>query len=156
VLPAGAASAKSSIGDAELAKVPSSTLASRTAEEGREVTQVGRLVWNDQQLGWTTERQMEWQGRSHRQQPRGVTFDEAFRRANRRRCPNPFWQPRSGVAGRRKRDPRWTAQAAVPVPLRRKVGVERLNTLPFWSQICPQISSILDTERLGKRLVPMI
>jgi hypothetical protein len=38
-------------------------------------------VWNDQELGWATEWQMEWQGRPHRWQLRGVTFDEAFRRA---------------------------------------------------------------------------
>jgi hypothetical protein len=37
VLPAVAALAKSGIGDAELAKVPSSTLAPRAAEEGGEV-----------------------------------------------------------------------------------------------------------------------
>lgn len=81
VLPAVAALAKSGIGDAELAKVPSSTLAPRAAEEGGEVTLGGRLVWNDRELGWATEWQMEWQGRPHRWQFRGVTFDEAFRRA---------------------------------------------------------------------------
>jgi hypothetical protein len=81
VLPAVAGLAKSGIGDAELTKVPFSTLASRAAEEGGEVTLVGRLVWNDQQFGRASERQMEWQGRPHRWQFCGVTFDEAFRRA---------------------------------------------------------------------------
>jgi hypothetical protein len=81
VLPAVAALANSGIGDAELAKVPSSTLAPRAAEEGGEVTLVGRLVWNDRELGWATGWQMEWQGRPHRWQFRCVTFDKAFRRA---------------------------------------------------------------------------
>jgi uncharacterized protein len=40
----------------------------------------GHLVWDDRALGWATDWQMEWQGRSHRWQVRGVTFDEAFRR----------------------------------------------------------------------------
>lgn len=81
VLPAVAALAKSDIGDAELTKVPSSTLASRAAEEDGEVTLVGRLVWNESEFGWASERQMEWQGRPRRWQFCGVTFDEAFRRA---------------------------------------------------------------------------
>ncbi len=41
---------------------------------------VGRLVWDDRDLGWATQWQMDWGGRTHRWQIRGVTFDEAFRR----------------------------------------------------------------------------
>ncbi len=81
VLPSAAALAESGINGAELTKTPSSTLASRAAEQGGEVALVGRLVWDDQELGWATEWQLEWQGRPHRWQLRGVTFDEAFRRA---------------------------------------------------------------------------
>jgi uncharacterized protein len=81
VLPGVAALAKSGINAAELTAVPSSTLASRAAEQGGELALVGRLKWDDQELGWATEWQMEWQGRPHRWQLRGVTFDEAFRRA---------------------------------------------------------------------------
>jgi uncharacterized protein len=81
VLPSVAALAKSGINAAELTAVPSSTLASRAAEQGGELALVGRLKWDDQELGWATEWQMEWQGRPHRWQLRGVTFDEAFRRA---------------------------------------------------------------------------
>jgi hypothetical protein len=81
VLPSVAALAKSGINAAELTAVPSSALASRAAEQGGELALVGRLVWDDQELGWATEWQMEWQGRPHRWQYRGVTFDEAFRRA---------------------------------------------------------------------------
>jgi uncharacterized protein len=80
VLPAVAALAKSGIGDAELAKVPSSTLAPRAARGWG--SHVGwAAVWNDRELGRATEWQMEWQGRPHRWQFRCVTFDKAFRRA---------------------------------------------------------------------------
>jgi uncharacterized protein len=81
VLPDDAALAKSGIDGVELARLPSSALAARAAELGGEVALVGRLKWDDQELGWATEWQMEWQGRPHRWQLRGVTFDEAFRRA---------------------------------------------------------------------------
>ena len=81
VLPGVAALAKAGINAAELTVVPSSTWTSRAAEQGGELALVGRLVWDDQELGWATEWQLEWQGRPHRWQFRGVTFDEAFRRA---------------------------------------------------------------------------
>jgi uncharacterized protein len=81
VLPDDAGLAKSGIGAEELTKLPSATLAARAAELGGEIALVGRLKWDDAALGWTTEWQMEWQGRPHRWQLRGVTFDEAFRRA---------------------------------------------------------------------------
>src|SRR5216683_8091999 len=69
-----------SINGAELSSMSSSTLASVAAEQGGEITLVGRLVWVDRELGWATQWQVDWQGRSHRWQVRGVTFDEAFRR----------------------------------------------------------------------------
>jgi hypothetical protein len=53
----GTALAKSGIDGAELTAVPSSTWASRAAEQGGELALVGRLVWDDQELGWAT----EWQ-----------------------------------------------------------------------------------------------
>jgi uncharacterized protein len=80
VLPDVAALAKAGIDVAELAAAPASTLASRTAGQGAEVTLVGHLVWNDSELGWATEWQMDWQGRPHQWQIRGINFDEAFRR----------------------------------------------------------------------------
>jgi hypothetical protein len=80
VLPSVAALAKSGINGAELKTVPTSTLASVAAGQGGEVALVGRLVWDDQELGWATEWRMEWQGQPHRWQLRGITFDEAFRR----------------------------------------------------------------------------
>ena len=81
VLPDVATLAKSGIDGTTLAKMPTSALAARAAEMGGEVALVGRLKWNDSDLEWTTDWQMEWQGRNHRWQVRSVTFDEAFRRA---------------------------------------------------------------------------
>ena len=80
VLPGAQALAKSSLNGAKLKTVPSSTLVAVAAEQGGEVALVGRLVWDDRKLGWATQWQMDWHGRMHRWQVRGVTFDEAFRR----------------------------------------------------------------------------
>jgi hypothetical protein len=80
VLPSAQALAKSSLHGAELETVPPSTLAPVAAELGGEVALVGRLVWDDRKLGWATQWRMDWHGRTHRWQVRGVTFDEAFRR----------------------------------------------------------------------------
>jgi hypothetical protein len=80
VLPSVAALAKLSINGVELRTMTSSTLASVAAQQGGEIALVGRLVWVDRELGWSTQWQMDWQSRTHRWQVRGVTFDEAFRR----------------------------------------------------------------------------
>jgi hypothetical protein len=80
VLPGTAALAKSNMTGAELRAPPFPALALIAAEQGGEVVLVGRLVWDDRDLGWATQWQMEWGGRTHRWQVRGVTFDESFRR----------------------------------------------------------------------------
>jgi hypothetical protein len=80
VLPGTAALAKSNMTGAELRAPPVPALALIAAEQGGEVVLVGRLVWDDRDLGWATQWQMEWGGRTHRWQVRGVTFDESFRR----------------------------------------------------------------------------
>ena len=80
VLPSAQALAKSNLNGVELKTVPSSTFAGVAAEQGGEVALVGQLVWDDRKLGWATQWQMDWHGRMHRWQVRGVTFDEAFRR----------------------------------------------------------------------------
>jgi hypothetical protein len=80
VLPSMAALAKSNITGAELGTAPFPALAPVAAEQGGEVVLVGRLVWDDRELGWATRWQIGWRGRTHRWQMRGVTFDEAFRR----------------------------------------------------------------------------
>jgi uncharacterized protein len=79
VLPSAAALAKSNINGAELKTTPFPALAPVAAEAGGEVVLVGRLVWDDRELGWTTQWRMNWGDRTHSWQVRGVTFDEAFR-----------------------------------------------------------------------------
>ena len=81
VLPDAAALTKSGIDGAGLAKLPPAALAARATELGGEVALVGRLKWDDSDLAWAAEWQMQWQGRPHRWQLRGVTFDDVFRRA---------------------------------------------------------------------------
>jgi uncharacterized protein len=80
VLPSTAALAKSNITGAELRAPTFPALAPVAAEQGGEVILVGRLVWDDRDLGWATQWQMDWRGQTHRWQIRGVTFDETFRR----------------------------------------------------------------------------
>ena len=80
VLPSAAALAKSNLNGVELKSLPPSTPAPAMVEQGGEVALVGQLVWDDRKLGWATQWQMEWRGRTHNWQVRGVTFDEAFRR----------------------------------------------------------------------------
>ena len=81
VLPSAAALSKSGFNGVEPMTAPSSALAPVTAELGGEVALAGKLVWDDRRLEWVTRWQMDWHGRTHRWQVRGVTFDEAFRRA---------------------------------------------------------------------------
>ncbi len=81
VLPSDDALAKSGIYAAALAKLPVSAWADRATELGGEVALVGQLKWDESDLVWAAEWQMQWQGRPHRWQLRAVTFDEVFRRA---------------------------------------------------------------------------
>jgi uncharacterized protein len=80
VLPDAATLAAAGLSGGKLETVPSPALAPLAAGQGAELALVGRLVWDDRALGWATHWRMEWHGRSHRWQVRGVTFDEAFRR----------------------------------------------------------------------------
>lgn len=80
VLPGAAALAKANITGETLGAATLSALAQIAAEQDAEAVLTGRLVWDDRRLGWTTQWQMKWAGRTHRWQVRGVTFDEAFRR----------------------------------------------------------------------------
>ena len=72
--------AKANIDGTELMALPAPALAARAAELGAEAALAGRLMWVDAEFGWATEWQIDWQGRLHRWQARGITFDEAFRR----------------------------------------------------------------------------
>ena len=80
VLPSMVALKKSNINYASLSTIAPSILGSVTAARGGEVVLVGRLVWDDRDLGWAVQWQMDWQNRTRHWQMRGVTFDEAFRR----------------------------------------------------------------------------
>jgi hypothetical protein len=79
-LPSAAALAESSINGAEFGATTSSKFGSVAARQGGEVALIGRLVWDDRELGWATQWRIDWQNRTHRWRIRGVTFDEAFRR----------------------------------------------------------------------------
>ena len=80
VLPGTAALAKSNISGAEPRAPSFPALTPLATELGGEVVLVGRLVWDDRDLGWATQWQMDRRGQTHRWQIRGVTFDETFRR----------------------------------------------------------------------------
>ncbi|MBR0875364.1 DUF2066 domain-containing protein [Bradyrhizobium tropiciagri] len=80
VLPSAAALTTAHLTAAELGKASPAKLAPLVAPEGGEVALLGRLVWNDDDLGWTTQYRMAWHGKDYKWQFRGVTFDEAFRR----------------------------------------------------------------------------
>jgi uncharacterized protein len=81
VLPSAAALAESNIHGAELGTTTPSKFGSVATQQGGEVALIGRLVWDDRELGWATQWRIDWQNRTHRWRIRGVTFDEAFRRA---------------------------------------------------------------------------
>lgn len=80
VLPDAAALAKSNITGSELRTPSFPALTPLATELGGEVVMVGRLVWDDRDLGWATQWQMDWGGQTHRWHMRGLTFDETFRR----------------------------------------------------------------------------
>lgn len=80
VLPSAASLAAAMITAAELPKAPSAKLTSIVASQGGETALVGRLLWDDNDLGWVTRWRIDWHGRPYTWQMRGVTFDEAFRR----------------------------------------------------------------------------
>jgi hypothetical protein len=106
VLPSAAVLAKSNITGVEL-KTPSfPALTPLATELGGEVVLVGRLVWDDRDLGWATQWQMAWDGQTHRWQMRGLTFDDTFRRGIGGAAQilsgngDPVFRPTAAVAGK--------------------------------------------------------
>jgi uncharacterized protein len=79
VLPHAAALAEVGADNLALAKIAPAKLAQAAAGRGGEAVLIARLVWDDQELRWTTDWQLDWQGRSHQWQLAAATFDEAFR-----------------------------------------------------------------------------
>ena len=80
VLPSAALLAKAGVAMEEVSAIAPAAVAAVAAGQGGELALIGHLVWSDQELGWTTVWQLDAQGRLHRWQLKGVTFDEAFRR----------------------------------------------------------------------------
>ncbi|MGF6307115.1 hypothetical protein ABIB82_007004 [Bradyrhizobium sp. i1.8.4] len=80
VLPDASALASADVAAAELLKMPPARLTSIVAPQGGEAILIGRLVWDDKDLGWATQWQMAWRGKDYKWQFRRVTFDESFRR----------------------------------------------------------------------------
>jgi uncharacterized protein len=80
VLPHASTLARSNIADAELRTPSFPALKPVAAELGGELVLVGRLVWDDRELGWSTQWKLDWRGQIHRWQMRRLTFDETFRR----------------------------------------------------------------------------
>jgi len=79
VIPDTATLAGVTADDVSLAGVPHPKLAATMAGRGGEAVLIAHLAWDDQELRWNTEWQLEWRGQVHRWQLAAVTFDEAFR-----------------------------------------------------------------------------
>lgn len=79
VLPDAAALAGVGADELALANIAHAKLAEVVAARGGEVLLIARLVWDEQELRWNTDWQLDWQGRPHRWQLAAATFDEAFR-----------------------------------------------------------------------------
>jgi len=79
VLPDAAAVAGLGANEFALAGIAHAKLAEVAAARGGEGLLIARLAWDDQEMRWNTDWQLDWQGRSHQWQLAAVTFDEAFR-----------------------------------------------------------------------------
>ncbi|MBI5322477.1 DUF2066 domain-containing protein [Bradyrhizobium sp.] len=65
--------------DMVLAAIAPGKLAQAAARRGGEVLLTARLAWDDQDLRWTADWQLDWHGKPQRWRLSAVTFDEAFR-----------------------------------------------------------------------------
>ncbi|MBR1267774.1 DUF2066 domain-containing protein [Bradyrhizobium sp. AUGA SZCCT0222] len=79
VLPDAAALAGLGANELALAGIAPAKIAEAVAGRGGEGELIVRLVWDDQELRWNSDWQLDWQGRSQQWQLAAVTFDEAFR-----------------------------------------------------------------------------
>jgi len=78
VLPRGSTVAKVNSGSADPLDGPPANLFALLP--GAEAKLFGHLTWDDNELGWVAQWQLDAAGQQHKWQIRGVTFDEAFRR----------------------------------------------------------------------------
>lgn len=81
VLPKTAVLAARHISYRRLAAMPASRRRGLARESGGDAALAGTLVWTEAASGWTARWHLSWQGREHRWQIRGVSFDDAFRDA---------------------------------------------------------------------------
>jgi uncharacterized protein len=79
VIPDAATLAGVTADDLSVAGASHPKLAAAMAGRGGEAVLIARLAWDDQELRWNTEWQLEWRGQVHRWQLSAITFDEAFR-----------------------------------------------------------------------------
>lgn len=78
VLPDAAALAGVGANELALAGIAPAKIAEAVAGRGEAVLIV-RLVWDDQELRWNSDWQLDWQGSSQQWQLAAVTFDDVFR-----------------------------------------------------------------------------
>ena len=79
VLPDAAALAGVGANQLALAAIVPAKIAEAVAGRGAEVVLIVRMVWDDQELRWNSDWQLDWQGKIQQWQLTAVTFDEAFR-----------------------------------------------------------------------------
>lgn len=82
-LPDTVTRAKEGLGFEHLAQLPPTELDRLAADIGADNALAGTLVWSDAARGWVADWHLLENGREHRWQIRGVSFDEAFRNALR-------------------------------------------------------------------------
>src|SRR5262245_41314412 len=79
VIPDAATLAGVAADDISLAGASHPKLVAAMAGRGGEAVLIAHLAWDDQELRWNTDWQLEWRGQVHRWQLAAITFDEAFR-----------------------------------------------------------------------------
>lgn len=80
-LPSEAMLDQSHVAYRDLAAAPAQRLDALARESGGDAALAGTLVWAEAARGWTARWRLTWQGREHRWQISGVSFDDAFRNA---------------------------------------------------------------------------
>lgn len=79
VLPDKAALAKAGFSVEGSQKSTPSSLEPAATTAGGDVALLGTLTWSKTELGWVADWRMDFSGKAHRWQIRGVNFDDAFR-----------------------------------------------------------------------------
>jgi uncharacterized protein len=80
-LPDQAALSEAGLSYQKLAAAEPSSLAAIARTTGGDLPLIGTMVWSEEALGWIADWRLGAQGRSYRWRIRGVSFDDAFRKA---------------------------------------------------------------------------